>query len=195
MKRLVVGVWTLLLALACVPALAGAGDPYLDLDRSTGGVSNQKAFRVGDIVTVLVVENAQASTTAKTDANTKSEISGGPGLGILNQITDWGLETENKFAGDGKSSRTGSLNTQMSTRVVEQLRNGNLRLAGERTVEINGEMQIIELTGIVRPQDVRADNTVESTLIADAVISYSGDGPVADAHSPGLLTRIANFLF
>lgn len=176
-------------------APANAANPYLDLDRSVGGIANQKAFEVGDIVTVLVVEAAQASTTAKTDANSKAEISGGPGLGILNQITDWGLSTENKFAGDGKSSRTGALNTQMSTRVVEQLRNGNLRLAGERTVEINGEMQIIQLTGIVRPQDVRADNTVQSTLIADAIISYSGDGPVADAHSPGLLSRIANFLF
>ena len=187
-------VCTLLLALTAVaPAIAGS--PYLDLDRAVGGVANQKAFEVGDIVTVIVIENAQASTTAKTDANSKSEISGGPGLGILNQITDWGLETENKFAGDGKSSRTGNLNTQMSTRVVEELRNGNLRLSGERTVEINGEMQIIQLTGIVRPQDVRADNTITSTLIADAIISYSGDGPVADAHSPGLLTRIANFLF
>jgi len=183
------------IVLCLVTTSAWAGRPYIDLERQVGGITNQKAFGVGDIVTVLVVENARASTTAKTDAKSSSEISGGPGLGILNQITDWGLSTETNFAGDGKSQRTGSLNTQMSTRVVERLRNGNLRLSGERTVEINGEMQIIQLTGIVRPRDVRADNTVESTLIADAVISYSGDGPVADAHSPGLLTRIANFLF
>ena len=183
------------IAAALLSTTALAGDPYLDLDRQTGGISNQKAFEVGDIVTVIVIENAQASTTAKTDANSKAEISGGPGLGILNQITDWGITSENKFAGDGKSSRSGALTTEMSTRVVERLRNGNLRLAGERTVEINGEMQIIQLTGIVRPEDVRADNTVTSTLIADAVISYTGDGPVADAHSPGLLSRIANFLF
>lgn len=190
MKRLL---WISLLLLA--PSTTWAGEPYLDLGQGTGGVANQKAFEVGDIVTVIVIENATATTTAKTDANSKSEISGGPGLGILNQITEWGLDTETKFKGDGKSSRTGALNTQMSTRVVEQLPNGNLRLQGERVVMINGESQIITLTGLVRPQDVRADNTVASTLIADASISYSGDGPVADAHSPGLLTRIANFLF
>lgn len=186
------GVVLLLLA---APALARAGQPYLDLAKGTGGIANQKAFEVGDIVTVLVMEAATASTTAKTDANSKSEVSGGPGLGILNQITDWGLETETKYKGDGKSSRTGALNTQMSTRVVEALPNGNLRLQGERVVEINGESQIVTLTGIVRPRDVRADNTIESTLIADAQISYSGEGAVTDAHSPGVITRIANFLF
>ena len=185
----------LFVTLIASAASVGATQPYLDLARGTGGIANQKAFEVGDIVTVLVVETASASTTAKTDANSKSEVSGGPGLGILNQITDWGLETETKFKGDGKSSRTGALNTQMSTRVVEQLPNGNLRLQGERVVEINGERQIITLTGIVRPRDVRADNTIESTLIADAQISYSGSGAVTDAHSPGLITRIANFLF
>lgn len=189
---LVVG--ALLLVVLLVPS-ARAGAPYLDLDRGVGGIANQKAFAVGDIVTVIVVETASASTTAKTDANSKSEVSGGPGLGILNQITDWGLDTETKYKGDGKSSRTGALETQMSTRVVEELPNGNLRLQGERMVEINGEAQIITLTGIVRPRDVRADNTVASTLIADARISYSGNGAVTDAHSPGLITRIANFLF
>ncbi len=177
-----------------VPAVRAAR-PYLDVSRAEGGISNQKALRVGDIVTVMIVENAQASSTAKTDANTKAEISGGPGLGLLSQITQWGIETENKFKGDGKSSRTGALNAQISTRVVEVFDNGTLRLRGERLVEINGEAQTITLTGLVRGQDVRADNTVASTLIADAQISYSGDGPVADAHSPGLLTRIANFLF
>lgn len=184
-----------LFVVVLLAAPATAATPYLDLDRGTGGIANQKAFEVGDIVTVLVIETATASTTAKTDANSKSEVRGGPGLGILNQITDWGIDTETKYKGDGKSSRTGALNTQMSTRVVEQLPNGNLRLQGERVVEINGESQIITLTGIVRPRDVRADNTVASTLIADAQISYSGSGPVTDAHSPGLITRIANFLF
>lgn len=188
-------IFVLSLVLLLGPASTFAGQPYLDLARGTGGIANQKAFEVGDIVTVLVVETATASTAAKTDANSKSEVSGGPGLGILNQITDWGIDTETKYAGDGKSSRSGALTTQMSTRVVEQLPNGNLRLQGERVVEINGEAQIITLTGIVRPLDVRADNTIASTLIADAQISYSGSGTVTDAQSPGLITRIANFLF
>lgn len=187
-----------LLALALLSITSAscfAARPYLDLSRGEGGITNQKALRVGDIVTVIIIENAAASTTAKTDANTKSEISGGPGIGLLGQVTDWGISTENKFKGDGKSSRTGALNAEISTRVTEVLVNGNLRLEGDRIVEINGEQQTIHLTGLVRGQDVRADNTVASTHIADAQIAYSGDGPVADAHSPGLLTRVANFLF
>lgn len=186
---------TLVVLLALTAVRATAADPYLDLSGDGGGVANLKALEVGDIVTVLIVETASANATAKTDANSKSEISGGPGLGILGQITDWGLTAENKFKGDGKSSRTGNLQASISTRVTEEFDNGNLRLQGERIVEINGERQIIALTGLVRRQDVRADNTVASTFIADAQISYSGSGPVADAHSPGLLTRIANFLF
>ena len=172
-----------------------AGEPYLDLGQNTGGISNLKAIGVGDIITVLIVENASANATAKTDANAKTEVSGGPGLGILNQVSQWGLTAENKFKGDGKSSRTGVLNAQISTRIVEELPNGNLRLQGERMVDINGEQQIITLTGIIRPQDVRANNRIASNLIADARISYSGDGPLADVHSPGLLSRVVNFLF
>lgn len=191
-----------LLSLAAGLAVVGAlaptvrsGEPYLDLENNTGGISNLKAVGVGDIITVLIVETASANTTAKTDANTKSEVSGGPGLGFLNQVTEWGLTAENKFKGDGKSSRTGALQAQISTRIIEELPNGNLRLQGNRIVSINGEEQQITLTGLIRPQDLRADNSITSTLIADAEISYSGDGPIADAHSPGLLSRVVNFLF
>src|SRR5690606_38328587 len=105
--RSTVNVLVVLLIALVLAAPAQGGSPYLDLERGVGGIANQKAFAVGDIVTVLVVETATASTTAKTDANSKSEVSGGPGLGILNQITDWGLDTETKYKGDGKSSRTG----------------------------------------------------------------------------------------
>lgn len=185
----------LLALLLCGARGVHAGEPYLDIEDNTGGISNLKAVGVGDIITVLIVENASANTTAKTDANTKAEVSGGPGLGILSQVTDWGLTTENKFKGDGKSTRTGALQAQISTRIVEELPNGNLRLQGNRIVSINGEEQRITLTGLIRPEDLRADNSIASTLIADAEISYSGDGPVADAHSPGLLSRVVNFLF
>ena len=183
------------LLLAVVASDGLAGTPFLEIDSKGGGITNLKALEVGDIVTVMITETASGNATAKTDANSKTEVSGGPGLGILSQVTDWGLTAENKFAGDGKSTRTGALQASISTRVVEELENDNLRLAGERRVSINGEEQLILLTGIVRRQDVRANNTIASTYIADAMISYNGNGPVADAHSPGLLSRIANFLF
>ncbi len=194
-RRIALATLALLGLLLLIAARGVAGEPYLNIGENSGGISNLKAVGVGDIITVFIVESATAQATAKTDANSKTEITGGPGLGILNQISQWGLTSENKFKGNGKSSRTGDLTAQISTRIVEELPNGNLRLEGERMVDINGEQQIITLTGIIRPEDLRADNSILSSLIADARISYSGDGPVADAHSPGILSRVVNFLF
>lgn len=190
MKRTLV-----ILMLLWAPALAVAGPPFLDMENNTGGIGNLKALKVGDIVTIIIVEQASGDTGAKTQTNSKSEIGGGPGLGMLNMITDWSLDSENKFQGDGKSSRSGDLNARISTRVLEVLPNGNYRLEGERVVEINGERQHLQLSGIIRPEDLKADNTIASTFVADAYIVYDGHGPVADAHSPGILSRIANFIF
>jgi flagellar L-ring protein FlgH len=193
--RLVVRVTTGLVTIVLTAGVAHAGEPYLDLGQGAGGIANLKAVGVGDIITVRIVENAEANTYATTDATSKTEVSGGPGLGILGQVSQWGLKAENKFEGEGESERTGYLTAQISTRVVEEMPNGNLRIEGERMVDINGEQQILTLSGIIRSQDLRADNSIASNLIADARISYTGDGPVADAHSPGLLSRVFNFLF
>lgn len=184
-----------LIGLLLVASPAGAGRPFLDMANNTGGVGNLKALEVGDIVTIIIIEQASGDTGAKTQTNNKTEIGGGPGLGMLNMITDWSIDSENKFQGDGRSSRSGDLNARISTRVVEVLPNGNYRLEGERVVEINGERQHLQLSGIIRPADLKADNTIASTYVADAFIVYDGHGPVAQAHSPGILSRIVNFIF
>lgn len=193
MKRRMTCALALGALLVAAPALAG--EAFLDLGSGRGGIAQLKALVVGDIVTVRIVENSSASAQAKTDLNSKSEVSGGPGLGMLNLVRDWGLDTENKFQGNGKSSRSGNLQATISTRIVEIMPNGDYRLQGDRVVVINGEEQRIRLGGLVRPVDVRADNTVASTFIADAHISYDGQGELGDASSPGLLTRLVNFLF
>ena len=73
-----------------------------------------------------------ANAAAKTDANNKSEVSGGPGLGFLDVITNWGINTENKYTGDGRTQRTGNLNAEITARITEVLHNGDYRLAGTR---------------------------------------------------------------
>jgi len=83
----------------------------------------------------------------------------------------------------------------MTAKVVEVLPNGNLVIEGRQTIVINGEEQVIVVSGIVRPQDIEPDNTVLSTYIADATIVYNGTGPIGDAQEPGLLTRLLNWLF
>ena len=90
---------------------------------------------------------------------------------------------------------TGDLQAEISVQIKEVLPNGYFRLVGTRLVEINGDRQLIEISGCCRPQDIRADNTILSTYIADAQIAYSGTGALNDVAQPGIITRIVNWLF
>ncbi len=175
--------------------VARANQPLIDLETGSSLVTNMKAHHVGDIITIMIVEQTTANAAAKTDANNKSEMSGGPGLGFLDVLTNWGLSTENKFTGTGKTQRSGSLQSEMTARIVEELHNGDFRLAGTRMIDINGERQLIEITGICRGRDITARNTILSTLIADARIAYNGTGPVNASSEPGVVTKLINWLF
>jgi len=174
---------------------AQAGTPLIDLETGTGPVSNFKARKVGDVVTIIITEESRADASSQMDANTKSEISGGPALGFLQPFGSWGLDAENKYQGDGSTSRSGKLQAEISVRIAEVLPDGLFRLVGTRSVDINGDRQLIEISGVCRPRDIAADNTILSTYISDAQIAYSGTGAVEDAAQPGVLTRIVNWLF
>jgi flagellar L-ring protein precursor FlgH len=182
-------------AMLAAAGAADAGGPLIDLDNGTGPVSNFKARRVGDVVTIIIAEKTSADASTTVDTNSKSEISGGPGIGFLSPFGSWGLDTENKYTGDGGTSRSGNLQGEISVRIAEVLADGNFRLTGTRSVDINGDRQLIEVTGVCRPRDIGADNTILSTYISDAQIAYSGSGMAQDAADPGVLTRIVNWLF
>jgi flagellar L-ring protein precursor FlgH len=172
-----------------------AAQPLVDLQTGSSLVTNIKAHRLGDIVTIIISEASQANATSQTDANSKSEVSGGPGLGVLDLISDWGLDSENKFRGDGRTTRSGNLRAEISARIVEVLHNGDYRLLGQRMVNINGERQLIEISGICRPRDIGPDNSILSTYIAEAQIAYNGSGPINAVSDPGIITKIVNWLF
>ncbi len=174
---------------------ARAAVPLVDLESGRSLVTDLKAHRVGDVITIVITESSTANATAKTDANNKTEISGGPGLGFLDLLSTWGIESENKYKGDGRTTRTGDLQAEITARIVEELPNGDFRLAGQRMVDINGERQLIEVTGLCRARDIQADNTIMSTYIADARIGYTGSGLVNAASEPGLITKLINWLF
>lgn len=169
--------------------------PLIDVEAGTSLVTNIKAHKVGDIITVLIVENTTANASSKVDANNKSEISGGPGLGILNLVTDWRINMENKYSGDGRTQRSGNLRAEITVRIVEQMHNGDFRINGNRMVEINGERQLIEISGICRARDIMPDNTIYSTFIADARIAYNGTGVINSTSEPGVVTKLVNWLF
>ena len=181
---------------AATPAAVTSGRrPLIDLESGASLVSNLKAHRVGDLVTILITEDATAAAGAKTKADNKSEHGGGPGLGFLDFIRPWDISTENKYQGNGDTERNGSLRAEITARITEVMHNGDFRLAGTRMVNINGEKQLIEITGVCRSRDIGADNTIMSTYISDAQIAYNGSGLVTDAAQPGVVTRILNWLF
>jgi flagellar L-ring protein FlgH len=174
---------------------AAARTPLIDLESGSSLFSSYKAHKVGDVVTILIVEQTRADASSEIDTENKTQIRGGPGLGFLQPFGSWGLTAENKHQGDGSTSRSGNLRGEISVTIAEVLPNGNFRLMGARTVDINGDRQLIEISGVCRPRDITPDNTILSTYIADAQIAYSGTGMLQDAANPGILTRIVNWLF
>jgi flagellar L-ring protein precursor FlgH len=109
--------------------------------------------------------------------------------------TSMGLSTDNDFKGDANTTRDANFSSKMTVRIVDIDDNGNLVIEGKRMVSINGEDEITSIRGIVRSQDVSADNTVNSNNIADATITYKGKGPVNEGSRVGLISRIFNFMF
>ena len=174
---------------------AGAGEPLIDFASGQSLVTNIKAHRVGDLITIIITENATANVSSKTKADNKSETSGGPGLGFLDFVKPWDMTVENKYKGDGSTTRNGSLQAEITARIIEILHNGDYRLEGTRMININGEKQMIEITGTCRARDITPDNTIMSTFISDAQIAYNGSGMINDTSQPGVVTRVLNWLF
>ncbi len=162
--------------------------------------SNPKARRVGDIVTIKIVESSKASNTASTNTGKDSSVSLGLSklLGLENKVGTTGFNpfskieggASNKFSGQGVTSRSGDLNAHITTKVVGIMPNGNLAISGSREVVVNNETQLIVLTGVIRPRDISSENVVLSTYISEARIAYSGSGIVHDNQRKGWLAEI-----
>ncbi|MBN2467051.1 MAG: flagellar basal body L-ring protein FlgH [Deltaproteobacteria bacterium] len=165
-------------------------------------VNDHKARRVGDIVTISIVESSSASNKATTQTGRKSGVSGGmenffnlekqyPSTHpFFNPFSSVKGGLESSFDGSGTTTRSGKLTAYITARVVEVLPNGNLRIIGSRSVTVNKEKESIFLSGVIRPRDISPDNVIQSTYIADAKISYSGAGVINDRQSPGWLARV-----
>jgi len=99
------------------------------------------------------------------------------------------------FDGKGSSDRDGHVKAYITAVVEKVLFNGNLYISGQREVRVNNETQYITLSGVVRPKDITSSNEVSSTYVADARITYSGSGPVADKQRPGWLGRVVDYVW
>lgn len=185
---------------AMAPALLGAGGASraqsLWSPGSTSLFTDVKARKVGDLVTVIVSESATSEQSASTDLakKSKAEVSRGIGIGLA-LIPRLGLEGGDSSSASGTTTRSSTLVARMTVRVREVLPNGNLVLEGGRTVTTNKEKQEMVFRGVVRPTDIQPDNTVLSSLVADAEITLNGKGPIAARQKPGLFSRLLHVLF
>lgn len=161
--------------------------------------SDHKSFSIGDVLTVEIIEKSTASTSSKNESNKSfNHAANTPaGTGPLDFIplASMGIASSNAASGDATSSRNGTLESKMTVVIRSIDQNGNLRIKGAKSIKINGETQITELEGIVRQEDVQANNTIFSYNIANAKLSYRGKGAVNEGSRIGLLSRIFNFIF
>ena len=181
------------------------GSLYTDAQGSM--FTANKAARVGDILTVLIYEQASAAKEAATSTGRSSSASLGiPRLfGVETSIANrnpnidpanlLSASSNNTFDGTGKTSRRENLSATLTTRVLAVHPNGNMAIEGSKTVRVNNEHQIIRLSGLVRQADVTAHNTVDSIFILDAEIEYSGKGVVSDKQRPGWMVRVIDHVW
>ena len=160
------------------------------------------ARQIGDLITIVITEQTSSQVRADTTTRREASISNSIGslFGLQNKILQkypniggelaMTTNSENAYRGDGNTSRVGMLDGIVTCKVVDVHPNGNLVVFGWKEVRANKETQYLSLSGIVRPQDIRNDNTIASDLIAEARIEYTGTGVVGDKQSPGVGARI-----
>ena len=141
--------------------------------------ADNKACRPGDVLTVQVLENASAVTSADTGTRRNNGLQAGLSHGSRS-VAQTGLTTGGNFEGGGRTERSSRLLTTVSVTVQEVLPGGQLRVAGIQSLTVNDELQTVTLEGLVRTTDINEANVVLSTRIADARITYVGEGELAE---------------
>ncbi len=170
-----------------------AGDSLYREDGFRSMVADVKAYRPGDSLTVLIVENSSAQSS--TDTSSTRDQALGFDLNFTPRPTSRSasVKTNNDFDNQGSTQRTGKFLAQITVTVQEVAANGELRVSGQQMLEINNEKQHITLEGRVRPYDI-SGNSVLSTRLADAKISYLGDGDLTERQRPGWWMRLLTWL-
>lgn len=159
-----------------------------------------RASHIGDIVTVHIIENAKGTKDAATKTGRSSTLAASTSalLGLPTsrvQRLQADASFDDTFDGSGSTSRSGALTADLTAVVTAVFPNGNMAIEGKREVVINSEKELISLSGIIRPEDIGARNTILSTFISEAKIEYSGSGVLNDKQRPGWLMRILDWIW
>lgn len=184
-----------ILAVAMTAALfahsAGA-QSLVDTQHYRALAADHRAYRVGDVITVYVAEATRAKSQAATDASSRLDMNAGLASPTTDYAATLGLGGSN--SGGAQTTRVGELRTQISAQVIEVLPDASLVIEGAQTLTVNGESQRIRLRGLVRPQDVSAENTVWSNRIANAELELDGVGVVSESQRQSVIYRFFKWL-
>ncbi len=154
---------------------------------------DQRARRIGDLLTVVLQESTSSSKTAKTDINKNSSIDlPSPSILGASKKLATSIDSQRAFKGDAQANQSNRLEGLITVTVSDVLPNGTLVIRGEKRITLTRGEEFIRITGLVRPADINPDNSVRSSKIGDAKITYSGTGEFAESNHVGWLTRLFN---
>lgn len=184
-----------ILASAVLPLLAAAPAAAQNLYAEGNWpamAADRRASRVGDTITVVIQQSAEASNTTQNSSRKTTDLNGGVSAGPVNESGQIGFG--GGYTGRGEVRRSERMVAQLSVTIEEILPNGDFRITGRQVMHVNGEDTVIIVRGRIRAADIRSDNTVLSSRIADAEINYDGKGFVSRSAKPGLITRLFRLL-
>lgn len=185
---------TAVLTLTVPAEPAAAASLWTDTGPAASMYADRKAHAVGDIITIIISESSSASRTGKAENAKSGKTDLQAGTGIFRWLADASAGYSDSFKTQGTIANSNNVSAKLTVQVVEVKPNGNMVVSGTQSIKQNGEEQRITITGVVRPDDVRADNTVLSTYVADAQIRIDGHGPLARKQRQGVLSQILNIL-
>lgn len=165
-------------------------------EMNVGLFDDNNARNIGDVLTIVLNENTNASSSANTSATKDQKVdlpspklAGDKVTKNGKEILNNEIEAGREFNGQGTSAQNSSFSGTISVTVAKVLPNRNLVIRGEKLVRLNQAEEFIRFSGIVRPQDIKPDNTVESNRVANVHVMYAGNGTISAANSMGALGR------
>lgn len=181
------------------PSPSASGSIY-QANRDMRLFEDRTARRVGDTVVIVLQESTAAKKSATTGVDKSSNIQlenpiifgaslGNPRLAPLKNNYATTIAGERQMTGGGDSDQSNSLSGTISAVVVGTYPNGNLAIRGEKMLTLNQGEEVVQISGVIRPEDIAGDNSILSGQVADAKITYAGNGVLADANTVGWLGR------
>jgi flagellar L-ring protein precursor FlgH len=144
-------------------------------------IADLRAGAIGDILTVIIREQHKVENRERTDRSNETSLSAKldaleVGKGIFTELPELGVSQSRSFRGDARQQNDSTMEARIAVTVLDVLPNGNLVVSGRRTVRNHDEEKTLRVSGVVRPQDVTAANTVLSSQVAEARVAIEGEG-------------------